>query len=401
MNDLNRHKKSDSVKWFFTAITFILLIVMVAGVCLQVFGTDEMKPSEWFKPDEEQQEQTEETEDNGGANINAPVENGVKLMSAQIPVAEFAANGVSEQAESAYMLTATINPESASNKAVDWSVEFVNPSSEWATGKSVTDYVTITPTADGALTANVECKKPVGEQIKVVVTSRANTEAKAECTLDYARRVTDFTFYGSGENFGALPGFGSNEILIDMVVPSSDELFSLDDALTVDFHDFYLPDVTEESVANTIQYSDYTIKDIDFLTASSSSPLCGTIEVTREFNQEFLGLLAVTATRFGGGVMVAGNMLMWDDEMALYKNPVYFASQGFSVREFNEAIYVQAMEDFIEYLQANPDEPICTYHVEIKGAYSIFQKDFIVRYNPSTVTMPVFNMSLDESNIVL
>lgn len=44
---------------------------------------------------------------------------------------------------------------------------FVDASSAWATGKTVTDYVTVTPTANGALTANVECIKDFGEQIKV------------------------------------------------------------------------------------------------------------------------------------------------------------------------------------------------------------------------------------------
>ena len=92
-------------------------------------------------------------------------------------------------AESAYTLTATITPDDASNKAVDWSVAFVNPSSAWATGKTVTDYVTVTPTSDGALTANVECKQAFGEQIVVTVVSRDNAEATATCTVDYAAKV--------------------------------------------------------------------------------------------------------------------------------------------------------------------------------------------------------------------
>lgn len=39
-------------------------------------------------------------------------------------------------------LMATIRPESAENKAVDWDKAFVNPSSSWAKGKDVSDYVT-------------------------------------------------------------------------------------------------------------------------------------------------------------------------------------------------------------------------------------------------------------------
>lgn len=53
--DLNRHKKSDKIKWVLTAICIVLLSVMVAGLCMQMFATDEKyKPSEWFKPSTEQ-----------------------------------------------------------------------------------------------------------------------------------------------------------------------------------------------------------------------------------------------------------------------------------------------------------------------------------------------------------
>lgn len=129
----------------------------------------------------------------GGAEISETVENGVQLMSAKIEPEKYAANGISPMAETAYTLTATITPSDAYNKAVDWSVAFVNPSSAWASGKSVTNYVTVTPTSDGALTANVECKAAFGEQIKVVCTSRDNPDASAECIVDYAKRVTGVT----------------------------------------------------------------------------------------------------------------------------------------------------------------------------------------------------------------
>ena len=56
-NELQRHKRSDKVKWVFTGIMFILAFVMIAGLALQVFGTGKAKPSEWFKKDE-QAEQT-------------------------------------------------------------------------------------------------------------------------------------------------------------------------------------------------------------------------------------------------------------------------------------------------------------------------------------------------------
>lgn len=99
------------------------------------------------------------------------------------------------EAETAMKVTlrATITPENATNKAVDWSVSFVNASSSWASGKTVTDYVTITPTEDGSLIAEVECKEAFGEQIKIMVVSRDNPEAVAECTVDYKQKFLGYT----------------------------------------------------------------------------------------------------------------------------------------------------------------------------------------------------------------
>lgn len=133
----------------------------------------------------------ESEEELGGAVIGESMGNGITVKSVKIPVAEYAENGVSELAESAYTLTATIEPEDATDKTVDWSIEFVNPESEWATGKTVTDYVTVTPTSDGALTANVTNLQEFGEQIKIVVTSRDNPTITASCLVDYTQKITN------------------------------------------------------------------------------------------------------------------------------------------------------------------------------------------------------------------
>ena len=177
-----------------TAVLAILLVLVIGGAAALV-GVLSNGFKDWtkFQPDE-QTEQTDETADNGGAIIGESVGNGVKLMSAKIPVSEYAANGISPLAETAYTLTATITPSYAVNKTVDWSVAFVNPSSSWANGKTVTDYVTVTPTSDGALTATVSCLQAFGEQIIVTVTSRENTDVSASCTVDYAQKITGSSF---------------------------------------------------------------------------------------------------------------------------------------------------------------------------------------------------------------
>ena len=169
--ELSEHKRSDKVKW---VVSFLLIFVLLAGLI-----------GAWImllKPEEERAEE-------GGAVITAGESNGIRLMSVKIAPADYAANGISPLADTAYQLTATIMPENATNKAVDWTIAFADPSGEWAVGKSVTDYVTVTPVSDGALTANVECLKDFGEQVRVTVTSRDNTSVKANCLVDYTQKL--------------------------------------------------------------------------------------------------------------------------------------------------------------------------------------------------------------------
>lgn len=47
--NLNRHIRSDKAKWAITGIVLVLIVVMLVGMCLQLFGQGKVKPSEWFK----------------------------------------------------------------------------------------------------------------------------------------------------------------------------------------------------------------------------------------------------------------------------------------------------------------------------------------------------------------
>lgn len=51
---LNKHMRSDKFKWIISTIVFILLAVMLAGVCMQLWAPDKYKPSEWGADSEKQ-----------------------------------------------------------------------------------------------------------------------------------------------------------------------------------------------------------------------------------------------------------------------------------------------------------------------------------------------------------
>ena len=100
-------------------------------------------------------------------------------------------------------ITATVSPDnSADNTGLDWSMAFKNPSSAWATGKTLSDYMTLTPSgtdAAGSKKVSVKCLKPFGEQVVITATSQDNPEVTASCTADFAQRIESATL-----NFGDL-----------------------------------------------------------------------------------------------------------------------------------------------------------------------------------------------------
>lgn len=147
----------------------------------------------WIKGEEILEELPEEEGSTSGMQVGEGEGNGISLMSAKIALEDYEEYGISELAESAVSITATITPAEADDKTVDWSIKWKNASSSWATGKTVTDYVTITPTSDGALTANAECKQAFGEQIVITCTSRMNSKATAEVTVDYVKKLEGTT----------------------------------------------------------------------------------------------------------------------------------------------------------------------------------------------------------------
>ena len=95
----------------------------------------------------------------------------------------------SETADAGITVTATIKPDTASNKAIDWEVDFENAESEWARGKTVGDYAKVTPESDGSATATVECLQAFGEPINLIARSRKYPDVTAVCKLDYMSKV--------------------------------------------------------------------------------------------------------------------------------------------------------------------------------------------------------------------
>lgn len=81
-------------------------------------------------------------------------------------------------------ITAVITPADAPNKAVDWSIAWADGDSR--ASENISNYITVIPASDGALTATVTCKKSFRGSVAYVkvVTREGKFEATSMITFD-------------------------------------------------------------------------------------------------------------------------------------------------------------------------------------------------------------------------
>ena len=165
-----------------TARTWIGIIAVVLAVVIAVaiaLGVVTEGFTDWskFQPDK-QEEQTDE-----GNQLVANVTDNA-LMSIQ---------SVAAKDSDSVTFTATVKDEEGDAptaiQQVTWSAAWTNASSGWASGKNVTDYVTVTPSGTSV---TVSCKQAFGAQIRLTCKSTLNTSVSATATVDYRQRLQGF-----------------------------------------------------------------------------------------------------------------------------------------------------------------------------------------------------------------
>lgn len=192
--DFARHKKRDRIKWILTAAAFLLVAVMLVGLCLQCFGSGKQKPSEWFAGD------GKETSVADGLLVSDAESNssGIALMSAVIPRAQFATYGVSPAAESAQTVTASfkdydgdpLSETDTERVKLSWTLAWKTESG-WGKGKTVTEYISLS-TGDDTHSATVSCLQPFGEQILLKASVDGDSGVSNSVTIDYRQRYSSW-----------------------------------------------------------------------------------------------------------------------------------------------------------------------------------------------------------------
>ena len=361
---LFEHKKSDTIKWVFTLVAFLIVGVMLAGILCGWFEKEEEIPQE------EQQEQTY----NG-----APVtdENGEMIDGTEshlLPKAmAFRSAALLDGADAPYTsvtLTATVEPDTASDKTVDWSVRFMNGESEWAAGKNAEDYVLAVPQSDGATTAQVICQQPFSEQIVITVASRENPDITAECTVDFVKRITDITVQlreGSASGEVKASATGSEQLSISYEDTSKKYM-------TVE------PQYTDGTMTDEYDYNvSFTVsQNIEILLFAVDYKCPGEEPKT---TRNFVGLPS-----FNGGYSFFRDFIPsgYEDEAGVY-HPV-------GIEPFNQ---------FKTVLSKYYSDPLGSFSINMTGEYTSFDKSVEMIYTPGTVKISVENITLSQSGLVV
>ena len=353
------------------AIALILIGVLLCGIITE--GFREWNPYCWFgheygedgicakcgaeKPVEEPP--AEEPDEDGGLQVDPDVQaRGMRLSGVKIPRPQFAEEGINPLAESAQQLTAVVTPADAIEQEVDWTVAWKNANSTFAKGKNVTDYVTVTPTADGALTANVACLQAFAEQIVVTVRVRENTGIYATATVDYEKRLLgfDFAISNSALNWSMTTSNLNPEVAFPMMHSTSETSFSED-------WGYWYGDASKNTITLNVHYSIYTVdKDYSSLTISVAP-------TTQYIN-------ALKAAGFTVNATAGQYKQLWSDE--------YSATPSFSYEDlFYSKIASGSLDTYNEYvamrssLRQNISSAMLQLKIEVDGD----ERDAVTIYN--------------------
>lgn len=172
---------------FLRALVASLLVVIMAGaVVLGVgFGVYGKNFDDWFKPKQDASQGEEQPEQKPDESVIIKSDDAVGML------LSYGEASVASDGSTTQTITATVEPDDATNKQVDWSIAFKDANSAWASGKDLSEYVTIEPASDGSRTATVTCKQAFAEQVIITCTSRETSDIKATATVDYAKKVVD------------------------------------------------------------------------------------------------------------------------------------------------------------------------------------------------------------------
>ena len=376
MNELNQHKKSDSIKWIIAFVALILLAVSVVALGTQVFGEEVInKPTTVNTPETKTDETPvdplvpiEPTDAiQPVSTFNIVNSDSMKLM-AKAP-ASYAAKQTNT-----VELNATAYPIDSENGGFVWSAKWTNPNSTFAKGKDVYNYIELEGDT-GSGTQYVTALQPFGEQIIITVSTVFNPNAVATCTVDYSEKwaetqyletytdafIQENSIYDGGMNWSVNAiKTGTKQELIDM--------YQNNDAIEFSYlkTDIYTMDMTQDDYRYTVTVSE---EFYDAL-ASVGIELEEWHSVTFDYSQDITPAMVLNSLCCGEIIPLSGGEV--DYEL---------------INKFNEAI--RLWEDSAIYID-----------VELISEFGVETVHFNLAFDEQTIGSITTNVELNETNII-
>ena len=410
MSYKSKNKALRIISW-----VLAVLLLFTAGAVVVSYFSDGFKNWDKFKTDKN--EEAVAFDENGNSL------NGDKVYNMPRNLAFRSASTLSAGEYDEVTLKATVKPDNATYKEVDWSIawdqEEVDKQEDiWNSWWNVegcmyeiTDYITITPTTDGSATATVKCLKPFGVPAIITVTSRNNPNAKATCRVDFVKRIVSAEFAFSDvndddNNLFVIPGnfaeSGTNIIEVEeTVLPVSD---AMPDYMHLNPQGLEWQKGNEGGGNDTIQdykhivYTAYTIDDFvdgpvitarptqEFLAFISDSGY-GDFNNFFEEYEDYGGVLPVIEE----GTQIPLKM----DSITFLLTQEYLDSQG---------VNDDTLNDLIEYVRGGDTMPFMEILVSFEGTYNTYTQSFTLVYESdhfSEFQIRVKTVEIDNSQVII
>lgn len=199
-------------------VAVLLAIIMAASIVLGVgFGVYGKNTDDWFKPKQDSNQEQQDPEQPGQPSEGEQVESTARVMLMS------GATVASENGSVSKTLTAVVLPDDAPNKAVDWTIKWSDDAP--LKDKNISEYITVTPASDGALTATVTCKKAFrGSMAIVKVVTRAGGYT-ATCTVAYEGKPTSMSINSGASGKANYLGSNSYTVALENVFGDLGESF--------------------------------------------------------------------------------------------------------------------------------------------------------------------------------
>lgn len=253
--------KNKTINTIIATVATIVIVVLLLGLCMEVFGSGKVKPSNWFenKPVETEDKNNDDnkTDDNSENKDNTQYLGDLLVSEIEkSPLMTLSYASVAEAGEDVigYELTATVVPEDAICKSVYWMIKWENSSSAWAEGKNVGSYVTITESGNDNEHCTVSALQPFGERIVISAISNYSESIWAECKVDYLKRFDSVTW-----NISGCSEFVEASYYDDFKIPLNSSFVNIN----------YSPVLSEGTVSGNFEFTGFhfllnnsTIKDV-------------------------------------------------------------------------------------------------------------------------------------------